>query len=420
MVRPSRPGPALTVVGSTHDRLLQHAPISVAFFFEGTLDAVVLAGALAQALERVPVFAGRLSPGARLEIACDGSGAAWSTARSGRTLAQVLDAVERGEALELVDMVDTRKARAERGPLLTARLAHLADGSSVLGVGWHHSVGDMHSFMLLMRAWSEAHQGRPATEALVVEDREGYLRQRVPRGGSTRPGLRVLSALDRARLVPFALWTLKRMQTMRVAFAPAEVAALKTALSEECGQRVSTNDAICAHLLEVVASFDGRARALALPINFRKRAGLDERLVGNLLSFLVLPGVRAERASATAARLRAAMNRFSEDHLDYHSTVDFVAARGGRLKDCAQLSADPLRPTLLVTNWTRFGVYDLQLGGHRPVHFTPVGDAPLPWLSGLVEGQRNEGLLWFAQFPRRLTGLLASPEGQRRLHRYRG
>jgi hypothetical protein len=55
---------------------------------------------------------------------------------------------------DFVDHVAAPAARAGGLPLLTVRVTRLSDGGMVLGCSWHHAVGDMHSFMLLMRAWS--------------------------------------------------------------------------------------------------------------------------------------------------------------------------------------------------------------------------------------------------------------------------
>jgi hypothetical protein len=74
---------------------------------------------------------------------------------------------------------------------------------------------------------------------------------------------------------------------------------------------------------------------------------------------------------------------------------------------------------LLVTNWSNFGVYDIRFGDDTPAHFTPAGDVPVPWLSALVEGPGNEGLLYSGYFPMDLAARIDSEEGRARLHRFR-
>ena len=52
LVRPPRPGPAVIIRPTVNDRLLQHVPVPVAFFFEQPLSEEALCDGLARALPR--------------------------------------------------------------------------------------------------------------------------------------------------------------------------------------------------------------------------------------------------------------------------------------------------------------------------------------------------------------------------------
>jgi hypothetical protein len=408
------------------DRILRGLAVAVAFYYPHALDEDALIEGLAAALERVPAFAGRIrANGEAFQILCDNSGVAWSRATSGHTVEEAIAASSRGEAAGLVDFIDPKKACGAHAPLFTARLCRFKDHGSTLGLCWHHPIGDMHSFMLLMRAWSAAVEGHEIADALLVEDRTDYLNAHIPKGGG-RSTLRLLAWSDIARLAAYMAWDARRKAPIYVEFSDAEIDHMRDSMSEATGQRLSANDVVCAHLMEIIGDLDDvrRERTLAMPVNYRRHAGLDPRLIGNLVSSILVSCHPDDKAEQLGVRIRERLTRYAEEHMNYHATLSFVRSHGGVscLKRCVDGGIDPLNRTLLVTNWSKFGVYDVSFGRQTPLYFSAGGDArkvPFPWLASLVEGRGNRGLRFAGVLPRALAARLRSEQGQARLHRFR-
>lgn len=67
----------------------------------------------------------------------------------------------------------------------------------------------------------------------------------------------------------------------------------------------------------------------------------------------------------------------------------------------------PKYKNLIISNWCNFGVYAVDFGIEAPYLFLPVGKAPFPWLSCIVEGPNNEGLLMSIVLPRAVASRLS-------------
>lgn len=414
---------ALEIKCAFTDILLQRLAVPVAFFYAGPLDEKALREGLEKALERIPLFAGRLREdrgGMMLE--CDNSGVPWSTAAADLNLDEAVALIGAGNAPCLLDEVEPRRAQKARGPVFTVRLTRLKDGGTVLGLCWYHPIGDMHSFMLLMRAWSAAVDGLPMPEVLLVEDREAYLARHVATGGAARPALRRVSLGEIVRLIPYLAWEGRRKVLVEAHFTDEEIAAMRELLSAAAGQRLTANDAVCGHFMELVASLDdlGRDRILAVAVNYRARVGLDAGLLGNLVAPMELSCRPGDDAASIAARIRHGVDNYLDEHLSLHASLKYIAEHGGaaQLGRCLPNAFDPLNHTLLVTNWSRFGVYDVSFGGQRPVYFTPAGGSPAPWVAWIVEGRGNRGLFLSTYLPRDIARRLVLPAGRARLHRF--
>lgn len=415
---------ALVVKCAFTDMLLQKLAVSVVFFYPRPIDEQALRAGLEQALERIPLFAGRLhDAGDGLVLECDNSGVPWSTAAADLSLDEAIAVLAAEQAPWLLQEVEPARALTGRGPLFTVRLTRLKDGGSVLGLCWHHPIGDMHSFMLLMRAWSAAVEGRPLPEVLLVEDREAYLVRQVAPGGTTRPALRRVGAGELLRLIPYMAWTARRKTRVEVQFSEEEIDAMRGQLSAAAGQRLTSNDVVCGHVMELVIRLDDtqRSRILDIAVNYRSRVGLDPRLLGNLVAPMEIACDPGDDAARIAARIRHGVDHYLDEHLSLYASLKYIAEHGGagQLGRCLPNAFDPLNRTMLVTNWSRFGVYDVSFGGQTPVYFTPVGGSPAPWAAWLVEGRGNRGLFLSIYLPRELAARLNSAEGKARLHRFR-
>ncbi|MFJ8622485.1 acyltransferase [Kitasatospora sp. NPDC093550] len=404
------------------DTMLADLAVSVVLCFEHTLDEDRLAAGLARALERVPVFAGRLrTVDGVLEAVCDDSGVPFGAYAVEGTLAEAMARVTAPGA-ELVDRVDAPGARTGGAPLLTVRMTGTADGGTVLGCSWHHAIGDLHSFMLLLRIWSAAVEGEALPEAELVADQDALLDRVLPAEDCGRPGFRVPSHEEAELLVREVAAGPRANRTVQIAFTDAEVARMRARFGASAGRRLSSGDVLCAHLLHTLRELDGDGveRMLTVPVNARRWLGLPPALVGNLLSEVHVPHRPGDGPAALAGALRSAVEEFPTAHLNLRSNLGFLAALGrSRLRECVPLGFDPGERRFSFSNWSRFGAYRVSFQGNRPVFFSPAANYPLPWVSWTVEGFRGEGYLSTVVLPARLAARVRGAEGRAALHRYR-
>jgi hypothetical protein len=404
------------------DTMLADLAVSVVHFFERPLDEAELARGLARALELLPTFAGRLRTRDEvLEVVCDNSGVPLEVYQVDDSLAEAMGRVTMPGS-GLVDQVDASAAREGGLPLLTVRVSRLADGGTALGCSWHHALGDIQTYMLLMRAWSAAVEGLPLPEAILIEDQDAYLDEVLPRQDCGRPGFRLPSAEEAEVLRREFESATRANRTVQVYFGDDEIRRMREELSAAAGQKLSVGDVLCAHTVSTLRSLDedAEARWLTLPVNVRRPLDLPSATVGNLLSEIHLLCPPQAPAAQIAVALRSAVEDFTGSHLNLRANLEFLQTIGGsRFRDCVPLGFDPEKRRFTFSNWSRFGAYQAVFGGQRPVLVSPSGNLPLPWVSWVVEGFEGTGALFTVALPARLAGRLRSPGGRAALHRYR-
>ena len=405
------------------DTLLADLPISVAFCYRSLPDDDTLADGLARALQLVPAFAGRLrSDDDQLTIVCDDSGAAFSSYTIDEPLAETIGRLTLPGG-GYVDHVDAAKARLGGLPLLTVRVNRLADGAAVLSCSWHHAVGDLSTFIQLLRAWSAAVEGGRLPEPVLVTDPESYLDRVLPAEDSGVPLFRLPDAAETEQLNQAVAQAPRANRTVQVYFADAELARLRDGFSAQAGRRLSVNDCICAHLVGALRELTGdtEGRRLVLPVNLRPRLGLPEGVTGNLLNEISLdyPAGPLDPVGL-AVRIRDAVDDFVSSHLSVRANREFLASIGpARFAGCVPVGFDPVRQTLTLTSWAKAGLYDVPFGGQRPVLASPLANLQLPWIGWLLEGFDQCGLLLSIALPARLAARLRTPDGAAVLHRFR-
>jgi Transferase family len=421
IVRPAR-ATGRTISCNFIDMMRAGISTSVVFFFERALDVGQLADGLALALSHVPVFAGRLrSAGDALEIACDGEGVPMAVTDAAHPMDEAIGRVTLPGA-GLADHVDAVLAREGEHPLLTVRVSRLADGGMAVGCSWQHAVGDMRSFMLLMRAWSAFVDGTEPPQAHIVDDRDGYLDEILPAEHSDRPGIRLLGPGEAATLARDVGIAAMSSRTVQIYFSAAEAGRMRHEFSDAAGRQLSVNDVLCASVVTAVRWLDDDtdARSLAIAVDIRHRLGLPPGVVGNLVSEVYLTSPPDTGATALAASVRAAVGDFTSSHLSIRASRAFLESVGrSRIGDCVPIGFDLRRRTFTFSSWRRFGVYDISFGGQRPAYFSPAAGIQLPWTSWLVEGFADSGFLFTVVVPARLAVKLRSEYGRAALHRFR-
>ncbi|MED7953846.1 acyltransferase [Streptomyces sp. BE303] len=404
------------------DTMLADLSVSVVFFFERALDEDRLAAGLARALARIPVFAGRLhTVDGVLTAVCDDSGVPLESYRVDGTLAEAMGRVTLPGA-DLADPVDAPAARTGKGPLLTVRVTRTADGGTVLGCSWHHAIGDLQSFALLLRAWSAAVEGEELPVAELVEDQDALLDKVLPAEDSGSPGFRLPGPEESALLAREVAAGPRANRTVQLYFGDAEIARMREEFSAAAGLRVSGGDAVCAQVVHTVRQLDGdtETRTLTVPVNVRRPLGLPDSLLGNLLGDIHLPYAPADGPAVLAGALRSAVLGYADQHLNLRSNLRFLEELGRpRLQECVPLGFDPEHRRFSFSNWSRFGLYEVSFQGQRPVFFSPTANYPLPWVSWSVEGFHGTGLLTTVVLPARLAAKLRGDAGRAALHRFR-
>lgn len=404
------------------DTMLADLAVSVVLCFEHPLDDERLAAGLARALERVPVFAGRLrTVEGVLEAVCDDTGVPFEVYTVEGTLAEAMGRVT-APGSGLVAPLDAPAARHGGVPLLTVRMTRTADGGTVLGCSWHHAVGDLHSFMLLLRSWSAAVEGEPLPEAELVDDQDELLNEVLPAEDCGRPGFRVPSAAEAELLAHEVAVGPRANRIVQIAFTDAEVSRMREEFGAAAGRPLSAGDVLCAHLVGTLRELDGddAERMLTVPVNARRWLGLSPALVGNLLSEVHLPYRPADGPAVLADALRTAVEEFPAAHLNLRANLWFLATLGrSRLGDCVPLGFDPGARRFSFSNWSGFGAYAVSFQGRRPVFFSPAANYPIPWVSWTVEGFRGEGRLATVVLPARLAARVRGAQGRAALHRFR-
>lgn len=420
-VRAGRTGGAVIRCGLA-DLMLADLPVSVVFFFDHTLDHALLASGLAEALGCVPAFAGRLREDEHaLEIVCDDSGIPFSVQGLDETLEQAIGRVTMPGS-DLVDLVDANGARSGAGPLLTVRISHLRGGGTALGCSWHHAVGDMASFMVLMRAWSAAVSGAEPVQAIQVPDRDAYLDSVLPPEDCGRPSLRRVGPEEAAALNREVAVATRANRTAQIYFSDTEVERLRTEFGAQTGRKLTANDVLCAHVVGAIRALDQdhEVRTLTIPVNIRRALGIPTDTIGNLVGDINLHAPADRPAPQVAADIRAAVEQFPHEHLCLRANREFLADLGrDRFDECLPLGFDPVRRTFTVSNWSRFGLYDLDFEGHRPVLMSPAPDLLLPWVASVVEGFGGTGILCTVTIPATITARLRGAAGRAALHPYR-
>ncbi|BBC29277.1 hypothetical protein SGFS_005710 [Streptomyces graminofaciens] len=404
------------------DLRVVESSVSVLFYFDRALDEAPLREGLARALAHVPAFAGRLRRrDDALEIVCDDSGATMTTADSGLDLAQAVAEAAVAET-DLVERMDPSAAWSGGDPLLKVRLTRLSDGGTALGCTWHHAVGDIRSLMTLMRAWSASVEGSTPPEALVVEDREGYLDDVLPPTGSRQPGYRLLPPADVEQQWAAAYRALQESRNLQIYFSHAEVSRLRRRLSDAAGRELSLTNVLHAHLIDVLRRFHDEPHPdqLLMPVDVRHRLGLPSGVVGNLTGDMFVPCPPDRAPEAVAADIRAALDDFVGSHLNLRALHDFLVEHRTRMKECLQVGLEllPRQKYAVVNSWTGAGLYDISFGTHRPVCVSQ-SSLPFPWMVLVTEGFDRTGYLCTVGVAADVAERLASEDGRAALHRFR-
>ncbi len=405
------------------DQLVKNLPVSVVFFYRKSIHHDVLIDALKEVLSDFPIFAGTLQNiNGNLSINCNNKGVLFSVTKEDCTLDRILNELPRIKKKRLVDRINPKKVISHQSPIMTIKIVYFPCGGMTLGVCWHHSIGDMQTFMCFMKAWSKAVNKEEYVLPLIVRERDEYLQTNLEKNDNTTPGVRYLNTRKLLGLLFYMLLPARNKVGLRFYFSENELKNMKQKFLEETNHKLSTNDVLCAHLFSIISELDAyqKKRYLSIAVNYRARTKLPQNILGNFVSSVKMLTNQRVEPFQLAKDLRASVDNFQRLHMNFFSTKEYIEQNGGikKIDRFLATSIDPLKRTLLVTNWANFGVCDVIFCDSQPFYFTPLVD-PFPWLSIIVEGFSNDGLVYYVALPSKLANKLMQEDNLRKIHKYR-
>ena len=413
-----------TVNCSIMDILLKNLPVPVVLFYRQAVDRDTLIDALKQVLSDFPIFTGRLkSINNNLSIDCNNQGVEVCVTQEDLLLEQLLQELPTIERSRLVNTIDPKKTIVDGSPITTIKIAYFADGGMTIGVCWHHSIGDMQTFICMMQAWSKIVSDREYDLPLIVPERDEYLEYHLEKNRNINPNVRYLKLKELLSLLLYKSFGAKNKVNLKFYFGKGELEKMREQLSLEVNEKLSKNSALCSHVSNYISNLDtyDKKRNLAIAVNYRTRAKLPSNILGNFVSSINVPIDRQLKPFEIAKNIKESIDNFSEQHLDYFSTKEYIEQNGGMKKAARFISTtiDPLKRTLLITNWSNFGVYDIVFGNAKPFFFSYFGNSPFPWLSSIVEGFDNQGLIYSVWLPKELAKKMMQQDNLNKIHQYR-
>jgi NRPS condensation-like uncharacterized protein len=183
-VQSTRPSYGSTIC-SYPDWAMRDMAVSMGFCYPERLDSERLRETLAQVLSDFPDYAGRFRA-SRETLVIDHShrGVVFEVAKSPKSFATLMeDASRQSSGSVLCPVMSARRAIQGKAPLFAARITETSDGC-VLGVTWHHSVGDLASPLEVLNAWARAYGNTEYEVPEPVADRGHRLRGRRDRSAS--------------------------------------------------------------------------------------------------------------------------------------------------------------------------------------------------------------------------------------------
>ena len=422
LVRANKHTPQIISCSIT-DMLLKNLPVPVVFFYRQAVDRDILINALKQLLNDFSIFAGSLkSIDGTLSIDCNNRGVEVCVARENLPLEQIVRELPTVDKSRLVNKIDSKKITDESS-ITKVKIVYFADGGMTIGVCWHHSLGDMQTFICMMQAWSKIVSDREYTLPLIVSQRDKYLESYLQKNDNVDPNIRYLGIKELLNLIFYKTMFAGNKVNLKFYFSEGELKNMKDKISSQAERDLSKNSVLCSHVASFISNLDtyDKKRNLAIAVNYRSRIDLPANILGNFISSINVPVNRQLQPFQIAANLKESIDNFAKQHLDFFSTKKYIEQNGGMKKNARFISTtiDPLKRTLLITNWSNFGVYDLAFGDSKPFYFSYFGNSPFPWLSSIVEGFDNRGLIYSVWLPKKLAQKITQEANLNKIHQYR-
>jgi len=411
---------------SVLDQFLQNLPVPVVFFYKKAVDPDLLKNSLQKTLEDFPLFSGRLKVvDGRLYIDCNNTGVSFSIKKQDITMDQLLEKLFEVKKELLIDIIRPKEALSSQGPVFSVKINYFSCGGMSLGLCWHHSIGDMHTFMQFMRAWSNITSGKSHFAPLIVEKRDDYFQKLVKDDNSTGvPNIRYLSLKEMLQYALYIMFSGKKQLQLSFYFTDEELIRMKNDMQDKTDQKLSTNDVLCAHVFSTINQIDDykKQKYLSIAVNVRSRLDLPQNLLGNCVQPLDLLCDPDIDPVSIATNIRKALNNFKQDYRNlYFLMIKFVREHGdvNKIGRFIPKALDPINRNLLISSWSNFGVYEISFLDVYPFLFFTFGEYPFPWISSIFEGFSRTGLIYNVFLPTDLGNKIIQKDSLTLMHKYR-
>ena len=402
-----------TTVCSYADWQSRHGTVSIAFCYPQRLDLDRLRESLSRVLSDYQDYAGRIRmDDGTMYIDHGDKGVQFEVATSSESYDALRAQAERGKDRTVCAPMSLRRTLHGREPLLMVRVTETSDGC-ILGVTWHHSVGELASTLQLMLAWSKAYSGETHEAPPRVLDRAKYLDEHMPDPSGAVSAMRLVGGGELFALVPFIL---QKRQRVDFDFGWDQLEELQEWAKRDA--YVGQFDALCAHASGVLRRLapERPVEQLALAVNYRKRVGLPANIIGNMISTVTVDLTpKDDDSSSVAHALREKLSNYASVHADYHATRRFLNNHQGsfqRMRVVPKL-VDPSGTTWIVTNVAGAGVYDVIFDGVAPALWCVLTDAPLPLMTAIFDRPNRSGITLSMQLPLTLAARATTPEARK-------
>ncbi|MCP4716826.1 MAG: hypothetical protein GY868_17040, partial [Deltaproteobacteria bacterium] len=305
--------------------------MEIVYFYCDSLDARRLKASLTKALADFPFLAGQLvrNKSRLLSVQDTALGVLFSEDTCGAKLEELTDGIHtRYNAGSFISRINPLRLTNKNHPLATFRLTHLNGGGSALGICISHAMADGFSFFQFINHWARIHAGqsgpRPLHERGLLYSRQVADASPDAVQNQTREcaGFHRHSHLSLARLIAAFMLKQRSVVCRVLRFSSAQLNAIKKAAEAESPDRVSLNDALCAHLWRFCVNIGGlppdRGCRLLLPINIRRLTGHPraDDYFGNAVAHMILKRRGSDIARpGTAADCRKAVSAIDAGHV---------------------------------------------------------------------------------------------------------
>ncbi|CAL9655535.1 acyltransferase [Streptomyces sp. Tu 3180] len=361
------------------------------FYYRRRLDTEALRESLLRTLVHYPLLTGRLERDADrgLSVVCNDAGAVFAESHLDRPMPDYGPGRPAGDDLRrYVHSVNPFRVVGHDTPLLAVKVTHLR-GGSVLGVTVNHSLVDGSGCLDFLLHWSRTHRGldhpAPSHDRALVD---GLAAGTPP--APDDPQYTVVTGRGKFGFLWRVNARARRVRTLTTRFSSAEVLALRdTARAGAGGTRVSSGDALSAHVWRVLGALRDRApeatERLGLVVGLR--AALSERLphgywgnaVSNTTAALPARALREEPLARTASAVREALDRVTLRRIREETAFLEAQRRAGRTnRVLSRMALDAFEGTVALNNVSRLPMYGIDLGAGRPFWFEYPA-TPIPW-----------------------------------------